>query len=164
MINILNKIVKNELLTRNIELSIYNFSVDHSLYKSIVPSWTNNLFVTLYLNKGKSLYLNLNKDSYVKNDNFLKRLENKELCVERIAYLNPQEVMPKNWQSLIEEDKNKEEIINRCKNEAATKRFVCPNKKCRARKSVYNEVQTRSADEPMTLFITCLVCGLNWRI
>ena len=40
---------------------------------------------------------------------------------------------------------------------------LCPNRNCRARKAIYTEVQTRSADEPMTLFITCLVCGKRWK-
>ncbi len=37
---------------------------------------------------------------------------------------------------------------------------TCP--KCKARQSYYVEKQTRSSDEPMTLFITC-VCGHKWR-
>lgn len=39
----------------------------------------------------------------------------------------------------------------------------CPN--CRHDKAAYKEVQTRSADEPATLFFKCLnvKCGHNWR-
>lgn len=35
--------------------------------------------------------------------------------------------------------------------------------KCGQRKVTYTEAQTRSADEPMTLFCTCLACGKSWR-
>ncbi|KAJ5726338.1 uncharacterized protein N7483_007695 [Penicillium malachiteum] len=35
--------------------------------------------------------------------------------------------------------------------------------KCGQRKVTYTEAQTRSADEPMTLFCTCLNCGKSWR-
>ncbi|KAJ5288606.1 hypothetical protein N7478_001636 [Penicillium angulare] len=35
--------------------------------------------------------------------------------------------------------------------------------KCGQRKVTYTEAQTRSADEPMTLFCTCVVCGKSWR-
>ena len=32
------------------------------------------------------------------------------------------------------------------------------------RKANYREVQTRSGDEGSTLFLTCLVCGIRWRV
>ncbi|EKV19043.1 Transcription elongation factor S-II [Penicillium digitatum] len=35
--------------------------------------------------------------------------------------------------------------------------------KCGQRKVTYTEAQTRAADEPMTLFCTCLNCGKSWR-
>lgn len=35
--------------------------------------------------------------------------------------------------------------------------------KCGQRKVTYTEAQTRSADEPMTLFCTCTHCGKSWR-
>jgi transcription elongation factor S-II len=35
--------------------------------------------------------------------------------------------------------------------------------KCGQRKVTYTEAQTRSADEPMTLFCTCTNCGKSWR-
>ena len=163
-INIFSKLIKNVDLVRNIELSIYNFSIDKSNQNNVYPSWNNLLFKSIYFNKSKGLYLNLDKSSYIKNNDFIKKVNSKSFDVSRIAYLKPIDIKPENWMCIIEEDKRKEEIIKACENEAATKRFVCPNKKCRARKSVYNEVQTRSADEPMTLFITCLVCGRNWKM
>eukprot|EP00299_Pterocystis_sp_00344_P003722 c14491_g1_i1.p1 GENE.c14491_g1_i1~~c14491_g1_i1.p1 ORF type:complete len:528 (-),score=127.92 c14491_g1_i1:74-1567(-) len=39
--------------------------------------------------------------------------------------------------------------------------FKCPS--CGQRKCTYREMQTRSADEPMTVFITCVACGHNWK-
>ncbi|CAL5194974.1 unnamed protein product [Lathyrus oleraceus] len=46
---------------------------------------------------------------------------------------------------------------------APTTEVPCPN--CRHDKAAYKEVQTRSADEPATLFFKCLnvKCGHNWR-
>ncbi|KAI5294280.1 RNA polymerase II elongation factor [Ascosphaera acerosa] len=35
--------------------------------------------------------------------------------------------------------------------------------KCGQRKVTYTEAQTRSADEPMTLFCTCMNCGKTWK-
>lgn len=38
--------------------------------------------------------------------------------------------------------------------------FECPE--CKARKCTHYELQTRSADESTTIFITCLVCKNKW--
>lgn len=39
--------------------------------------------------------------------------------------------------------------------------FQC--KKCKGRKTTHYSMQTRSADEPMTVFVCCLGCGNRWR-
>lgn len=43
---------------------------------------------------------------------------------------------------------------------ATTDRFMCS--KCKGNKCVYNEKQTRSADEPTTKYVTCVLCGHKW--
>lgn len=45
--------------------------------------------------------------------------------------------------------------------QASTDQFRCG--KCGQRKTTYFELQTRSADEPMTAFITCVNCGARWK-
>ena len=35
--------------------------------------------------------------------------------------------------------------------------------KCGQRNCTYNQVQTRSADEPMTTFVLCNACGNRWK-
>lgn len=35
--------------------------------------------------------------------------------------------------------------------------------KCKKRNCTYNQVQTRSADEPMTTFVMCNECGNRWK-
>ena len=44
---------------------------------------------------------------------------------------------------------------------ATTDQFQCG--KCRQRKCQYYQMQTRSADEPMTTFVTCVNCGNRWK-
>jgi len=39
--------------------------------------------------------------------------------------------------------------------------FTC--KKCKGTKTSHYAMQTRSADEPMTVFVCCLTCGNRWR-
>lgn len=40
--------------------------------------------------------------------------------------------------------------------------FKCA--KCGKRKTTYTQLQTRSADEPMTTFVLCLECGNRWKV
>jgi len=35
--------------------------------------------------------------------------------------------------------------------------------KCKSRKTTFYLLQTRSADEPMTVYVTCLGCGHKWK-
>lgn len=45
--------------------------------------------------------------------------------------------------------------------EAETDAFQCG--KCKQRKTRYYQMQTRSADEPMTTFVTCANCNNKWK-
>lgn len=47
------------------------------------------------------------------------------------------------------------------KQEASTDMFRCG--KCKERKCNYYQMQTRSADEPLTTFVSCVNCGNRWR-
>ena len=38
---------------------------------------------------------------------------------------------------------------------------TCP--KCKARKYTYYQLQTRSAEEPITIFVQCLSCNSRWQ-
>jgi transcription elongation factor S-II len=39
--------------------------------------------------------------------------------------------------------------------------FQC--KRCKGTKTSHYSMQTRSSDEPMTVFVCCLTCGNRWR-
>ena len=36
--------------------------------------------------------------------------------------------------------------------------------RCKGRKCTYYQKQTRSADEPMTTFVQCTICGNRWKV
>ncbi|KAK7282446.1 hypothetical protein RIF29_11223 [Crotalaria pallida] len=44
---------------------------------------------------------------------------------------------------------------------ATTDQFKCG--RCGQRKTTYYQMQTRSADEPMTTYVTCVVCNNRWK-
>lgn len=44
---------------------------------------------------------------------------------------------------------------------ASTHEFTCG--RCKKKETTYYQMQTRSADEPMTTFVTCVNCGNHWK-
>lgn len=71
-----------------------------------------------------------------------------------LSTFSPQELQPDKWEILIQK-----ESLRRLKleNLATTDHYKCP--KCKTRKCTVTQVQTRSADEPMTILVKCVECG-----
>jgi len=157
----LNKIVKDENITENIEKGIYNYSIKEATKKNLVRKWTNPRFRIIYISKARSIYSNLDDKSYIKNNRLLTRLLDGEFLPHQIAFMNCQHTFPENWKKLIDEKYKRDKILFEIDSGGATDEFKC--KRCKQRKCTYYELQTRSADEPMTVFVTCLNCGKRWR-
>jgi transcription elongation factor S-II len=160
-VNIINKYLNDEIKSRIIEKSIYNEMITLSKDKKINRNWDNKYFKSLYLSKIRSLCVNINTDSYLQNKSFKLKILNDEIDIENISKLSPYDIFPENWEKLIQKKMEKDKLKYENKTEAMTDMFKC--RKCGSRKCIYYEVQTRSADEPMTQFITCLTCKNNWK-
>mgnify|MGYP001430484152 CR=1 FL=1 len=158
---VIPKITKADTVyMRNVERCIFNYSLQKSIDRNIIPTW-NVVFKNIYLNKVISLYSNLSKNNYIKNNRLLSRLKKREFTPEQLAVMTPQELFPEHWKELIDEKYRRDKILYETKKEAMTDQFKCS--KCHSRETCYFEMQTRSADEPMTIFITCLNCGKRWK-
>ena len=157
----LNYYIKDESISRNIEKSIYNYTIKTSINHNITRSWDNTIFLKLYLSKVRSIYSNIKPDSYIKNTDFLKRILNGDIDIKQISSMTRIDIFPENWKELIDKKVKIDTLKSKLKPEAMTDQFKC--RKCGSRSSSYYEVQTRSADEPMTQFITCLDCGNHWK-
>ena len=154
-------IVKNEKMSRNIEKGIYNYTIELAKQKNIVRLWDNPVFKNIYLNKLISVYSNLKKNSYIGNKNLLKKVKKKEINAEELAIMSVYDIYPENRSFLLDQKAKRDKLKYEMKQEAMTDAFKC--RKCGSRDCSYYEVQTRSADEPMTQFINCLNCGCRWK-
>jgi len=161
IVNKLNSILNDITLSRKFEQSLYNYTINLSQQKNISRNWENEIFKQLYIQKIISFYINMNGDSYVKNLDFLHRIRLGEINPNNITKLHLYDIHPNSWKDLINKKLKCDQVRNNLKPEAMTNLFKC--NKCNSRECSYYEVQTRSADEPMTQFITCLKCYSRWR-
>ena len=158
----LNKIIKRKKISLNLEKVVYNYTIKTSKDKKIVRSWSNSSFVMIYLDKLKSIMLNLNSKSTVKNTALLKGLKKGEFKPHELAFMSHQEIFPEKWKYLIDAKIKRDKKEGEVDLSAASEEFFCF--KCKKNGTCsYYQMQTRSADEPMTTFVTCLLCGNNWR-
>jgi transcription elongation factor S-II len=157
----LHKIIKRKKLSLNLEKGIFNYTIQTARLRNVVRKWDNKAFVMIYVDKFKSILLNLNAKSTIKNKELLKRLKNKEFKAHELAFMTHQELYPEKWKYLIDKKIKRDKSEGVVDLSAATDEFFCF--KCKKRKCSYYQMQTRSADEPMTTFVTCLLCGNNWR-
>lgn len=141
----------NDTYIMDIELGVYNKSIDACLRRGIPCSWANPLFQETY--KGSAMFV-------IRNAQALQQI----ICDNHIqacnaAFVSPCEVEPSKWAALVELQRQRNEARG-CKAEATTTQFKC--RKCKGRNCTYYELQTRSADEPTTIFVTCIDCGSRW--
>ena len=156
-----NSLLNDLRLSKIIEKSIYNYTIQTAKDKNIIRLWSDIIFKQLYINKCISIYLNLNDKSYIKNNYLLKNILDKKIDPQKIANLSVYDIFPDNWKDLMDKKSKVDELKYKLKPEAMTDQFKC--RKCFSRSCSYYEVQTRSADEPMTQFITCLNCKNRWK-
>lgn len=157
----INKIVKSDNLSKKIERSIFNFTIKEARDKNVIRKWENKNFCLIYVDRFKSFYFNIKKNSYVNNKHFLKKLKIKKMGNEEISTLTHRDMNPNLWKILINDKIKRDENLVKGDISASTDEFKCF--KCFQRVCTYYQLQTRSADEPMTTFVTCLKCGNRWR-
>jgi DNA-directed RNA polymerase subunit M/transcription elongation factor TFIIS len=160
-INKLIPSIKNKKDQENLEMSILISAMRDANDKSVLKHFDNELFMVCYTSAFRRFMSNLSRQSYVKNTQLLNKLENKDLTIENLAEMTIQEFAPTLYATLRERQSLREQQQLEGNKAMATDMFKCG--RCHKRETTFYELQTRSADEPMTKFITCLNCGNHWR-
>jgi DNA-directed RNA polymerase subunit M/transcription elongation factor TFIIS len=112
-----------------------NNYVPYDNLKSLVIAQINDLEFDIDLNK-KTIELNK---------------------LNEYLYLTPQKKCPDIWDTVV---KKNEFIEDKKNNIYTTDIYECF--KCHKRRCTIEIIQTRSADEPATTFVNCVVCGNHW--
>lgn len=122
-------------------------------------AWDNHKFTNIYKHKFLSI-----RNGITKNPELRDKLIKGRLSVLDIVAMRPEQLLPegpyaKQIEDKIHKDMRKEYLTREMKNQEGF--FVCG--RCRSNKTTYYQLQTRSADEPMTVFVSCLNCDRNWK-
>lgn len=146
---------------RGLEKSIFDASYQSAQKQYIARNWKSKVFCEVYRQMVRSVVSNLHPQSPVGNTRLLLRVKEGEFSLSAIPFMSAYDMFPEKWFSLKDKLLQREQKILEGNKSRATDQFKC--RRCHKSECTYYELQTRSADEPMTIFITCLNCGKEWR-
>lgn len=113
-----------------------------------------------YRTKLRSLILNIKNKQ---NSSLREQILNGSLLPKRLVSMTSAELAPAALKEEMQrmKERNLFHAQGAVEKRAITDRFVCG--KCKKREVSYYQMQTRSADEPLTTFCTCENCGNRWK-
>jgi len=146
---------------QELERSIYNGTIRRATQRHIGKVWAHVPFLELYTMFAKHIAANLLPTAYVANNELFAKYKSGEVSFKDICAMDAYQLFEDRWKDCFLEQQIREKRQLEGNKAMATDRFLC--KRCHKRECTYYELQTRSADEPMTIFITCLNCGKHWK-
>ena len=148
--------------SKNTEISCYNATIKFADEKGFIKKWENPIFKNTYIHKCISVFTNLDPNSYIHNSKLIEKVRSGEIKAYEVGNLSSQELFPEHWQEIKEQKERKDKMTYEIRTEQIV-RGLYKCKKCKGDKVSYYELQTRSADESTTLFITCCNCYYRWK-
>ena len=158
------KLFKNMLddsETVSLERCIYNGTLREAGQRYIGKAWSHNPFAEMYEMFAKHISANFLPSAYVNNTELYHRYKSGEITFKDISEMDTYQLFEERWKESFMQQEVREKRQLEGNKSMATDQFLCM--RCHKRECTYYEMQTRSADEPMTIFITCLNCGKHWR-
>jgi DNA-directed RNA polymerase subunit M/transcription elongation factor TFIIS len=143
----LRNLVREKFHSEEIENAILNRCVHDSQTWLIDVDWESVVFKELYRARAMSLYSARKLIDTMTPEEFVNTTE-----VDR---------HPERWMSKLKEVAEKDKALYSRKATASAQMY-CSGCKRKANCDYY-QLQTRSADEPMTTFVTCLECDKRWK-
>ena len=145
-----------ESILINMEKGVFNYAIRECSFRKLVKKWENPAFAQIYVDRLRVIFSNL-KMPVVEAG-----LKSGEILPQTVAFMTHQEFQPDKWNPLIEKKTKRDASKCDKKVGASTAMFTCS--RCKSKNCTYYEMQTRSADEPATIFVTCLNCDKHWRM
>ena len=151
----------DEAVASQVERGVFNACLSYADTHGVPRDWNVVGFRALYDAKARSAIVNVNANN---NADLRARIDAGDFKPHELAFMPPEVRMPKRWTAIEERAAIRSQLIASGDALAGvvawSDRYKCG--KCKQRKCKYTEVQTRSADEPMTILVRCY-CGNRWR-
>lgn len=145
----------------NIEKSLFNYALKNCMGSH---NWKNKSLRECYKLRWLSLWYNLNHPD---NKNLIERIREGKLKTSTIAHAIPSDLwVDGRWHKADAASKERSaQRYLRTKQAELPEDYEGLNKcgKCKSMRTTYYQLQTRSADEPMTTFCRCHNCNHNWK-
>lgn len=146
------------VLAKRLEVCLWNWTVQSCERDAVPLYWDNPRVRYRYTTRALSLQYNVAHAPGIRD-----RILGGGLSVKAFVAMAPREVWPARW-----EDAYATVAARQLRREAGVDAAAAPDGaytcgKCKSKKTVYTQMQIRSADEPMTTFVRCLNCGKSWK-
>jgi DNA-directed RNA polymerase subunit M/transcription elongation factor TFIIS len=151
----------NDDEVNQLERCIYNGCIREAGQRHIGKAWSHSPFAEMYTMFAKHIAANFHPNTYVENNELYARYKAGEITFKDISEMDTYQLFEERWKDSFMQQQVREKRQLEGNKAMATDQFLCM--RCHKRECTYYEMQTRSADEPMTIFITCLNCGKHWR-
>ena len=160
-IELLNQVLTGKLSAEELEQGVFKATIQEAQRRHVTCHWKNLLFNHIYQTKIRQVVGNILPESYVANKTLLNDLQSGKYTLDEICKFDAYHLSNERWKDYFHRRQQQEKRQLEGNKAMATDQFLCT--RCHKRECTYYEMQTRSADEPMTIFITCMNCGKHWR-
>ena len=144
--------------------------------KALVPVWGCRVFKTKYKMKLHSLLSELRREVFIEgadeHGNTVKTrvpglkdlIKDNKINPKKVAECTPDELSPSGlYSQMMQKLKLRDLKREEARRQEENYNGILKCGKCKSLKTSYFQLQTRSADEPMTTFVTCKGCGHRWK-
>lgn len=154
----LNEILEDNDSSSSLEEAILHVVCEQATRENIEIDWNNKIFWNMYRSKAIAFYEYARRN---RGTEYIAKINSGEITYRQFAEMTAVDLYPAQWKECIEKVIESEKKLY-AKNESASIIMWCSNCKKKS-KCDYYQLQTRSADEPMTTFVTCLECDRRWK-
>ena len=143
--------------SKDIESSIIGYSKAHCVNKLFIYDlkWSDIRLRRVYLRKYRHIMFNIQEISNL--------IKNNDILPSEVGYTHHEVWKPELYKPIHKKFQDRElNTIMYDKREQVVEDGLLNCERCRSKKTKYIQLQTRSADEPMTVFAICTECDHHW--